>query len=123
MGNSSFADAAAFRNAAVTGQVGVDPDAAQTVLQKIRLGKDQVEALLTGAHNLGVAPKLGANPVGQAMSVKMSQRAAGGGEDSYTQALRNLYTQYDQAEQAIVTAMSRYQEIDDASAEPFAGQA
>ncbi|SFB09046.1 hypothetical protein SAMN05216266_104278 [Amycolatopsis marina] len=122
MGNS-FADAAAFRNAAVTGQVGVDPDAAQTVLQKIRLGKDQVETLLGGASGLGVAPKLGANPVGQAMSAKMSQRAAGGDENSYTQALRNLYTQYDQAEQAIVTAMSRYQEIDDAGAEPFAGQA
>ncbi|WP_199431559.1 hypothetical protein [Qaidamihabitans albus] len=118
MGNSSFADAAAFRNAAATGQVGVDPDAAQTVLSKIRTGKDAVEALLRNADALAAPPKIGANPVGQAMSAKFSDRADGS-RDSYAQALRNLYTQYDQAEQAIVTAMSRYHEIDQAGAEPF----
>ncbi|SFP54261.1 hypothetical protein SAMN05421810_102904 [Amycolatopsis arida] len=119
MGNRSFADAEAFRSAAVSGQIGVDPDAAQTVLRKIRGGKDAVESLLRGAGALAEAPKLGANPVGQAISAKMAKRAAGGDDDSYAQALRNLYIQYDQAEQAIVTAMSRYQEIDDANAQPF----
>ena len=43
MGNSSHADAAAFRQAAVNGQVGIDPDAAETVLNKLRTGKDAVE--------------------------------------------------------------------------------
>lgn len=116
MGNNSSADASAFRSAAVNGQLGVDPDAAQTVLNKIRVGKDAVENLLRNAGNLAEAPKLGANPVGEAISAKVAQRAEGGG-DSYAQALQNLYTQYDQAEQAIVTAMSYYKQIDQDSAD------
>ncbi|MFC4003964.1 hypothetical protein ACFS2C_09375 [Prauserella oleivorans] len=122
MGNSSYADAAAFRNAAATGQVGVDPDAAQAVLSKIRAGKDTVEALLRDAGALATPPKLGANPVGNAIAAKFSDRASGGG-DSYAEALQNLYAQYDHAEHAITTAMSRYHEIDEAGAEPFTGQA
>lgn len=122
MGNSSYADAAAFRNAATTGQVGIDPDAAQAVLNKIRTGKDTVESLLRNSTALSAPPKLGANPVGQAIASKFSDRASGAG-DSYAQALRNLYAQYDDAEQAIVTAMNRYHEFDQASAEPFTGQA
>lgn len=122
MGNSSYADAAAFRNAAATGQIGIDPDAAQTVLTKIRNGKDMIERLLSDAPSLAAPPRIGANPVGNAIAAKFSDRAAGGG-DSYGQALRNLYDQYDQAEQAITTAMSRYHEIDQAGAEPFSGRA
>lgn len=118
MGNSSYADAAAFRDAAATGQVGVDPDAAQGVLTKIRTGKDHIETLLQQADALAAPPKVGANPVGYALAAKFSDRARGGG-DSYALALENLYAQYDQAEQAIVTAMSRYEEIDQAGAEPF----
>jgi hypothetical protein len=118
MGNSSSADAGAFRNAAAAGQVGVDPDAAQAVLKKIRTGKDTVEALLHGSSSLAEAPRLGANPVGQAISAKFSERAEGGG-DSYATALRNLYHQYEQAEQGILTAMARYQEMDRSAAESF----
>ncbi|GAA1942218.1 hypothetical protein [Amycolatopsis minnesotensis] len=122
MGTNSSADASAFRTAALNGQIGVDPDAAQTVLNKIRRGKDAVENLLNGSSSLAEAPKLGANPVGQAISAKFSQRADGGG-DSYKQALRNLYTQYDQAEQAIVAAMGHYKQIDDDSARALRGKA
>lgn len=118
---SSIADAAAFRNAAVSGQIGVDPDAAQTVLQKIRVGKDAIEALLTGAGTLAEAPKLGANPVGQAISEKFSTRADGSGE-SYKDALRNLYAQYDDAEQAVVTAMSRYHEMEQSASDALRSQ-
>lgn len=118
MGNSSSADAAAFKNAAVAGQVGVDPDAAQAVLNKIRTGKDSVEALLNAAGTLAQPPQLGANPVGEAIAAKFVQRADGGG-DSYAAALQNLYHQYEQAEQGIVLAMAKYHEIDHASAEPF----
>ncbi|MFD8499583.1 hypothetical protein [Amycolatopsis sp. NPDC059657] len=117
MGNSA-ADAAAFKDAAVAGQIGVDPDAAQAVLKKIRAGKDSVEALLNGAGALGQPPQLGANPVGAAIAAKSSNRADGGGE-SYAAALKNLYHQYELAEQGIVTAMSKYHEIDDAAAAPF----
>ncbi|WP_414941930.1 hypothetical protein [Amycolatopsis sp. cmx-11-51] len=118
MGNSSLADANAFKNAAAQGQVGIDPDAAQTVLNKIRTGKDAVEALLHRAGDLGQAPKLGNNPVGNAIAAKVANRADGGG-DSYAAALQNLYQQYEAAESGIVTAMARYHEIDQTAAEPF----
>ncbi|GAA4551427.1 hypothetical protein [Amycolatopsis samaneae] len=118
MGTSSVADANAFKAAAVAGQVGIDPDAAQTVLNKIRTGKDAVETLLANAGALAEKPQLGANPVGQAMAAKFEHRAEGG-NDSYAAALRNLLGQYEAAEQGIVTAMARYHEIDHAAAEPF----
>lgn len=122
MGHSSSADAAAFRNAAANGQVGIDPDAAHTVLNKIRNGKDVVESLLGDSAALATSPRIGANPVGNAIAAKFSDRATGG-NDSYGDALRNLYTQYEQAEQAIMTAMSRYTDVDQAGAEPFGGLA
>jgi hypothetical protein len=120
MANSSSADAAAFRNAAANGQLSVDPDAAQIVLNKVRTGKDTVYGLLRDAGALAEAPKLGANPVGQAISEKFSQRADGGG-DSYAQALNNLHAQYEWAEQAIVNAMSHYKQTDQATAEALSG--
>ncbi|MBN6035093.1 MULTISPECIES: hypothetical protein [unclassified Amycolatopsis] len=122
MGNSSLADAAAFRNAAATGQVGVDPDAAQTVLNKIRTGKDAVEALLSGAGTLAEPPKLGANPVGQAIAAKVSDRAQGGG-DSYATALQNLLYQYEQAEQGILAAMKHYQDFEHDTVNALNGRA
>lgn len=115
---NSLADAAAFANAAATGEIGIDPDAAQAVLAKIRSGKDAVENLIAKAGHLGSEPKLGANPVGQAMAAKFSDRAAGGG-DSYVQALRNLHAQYDQVERAIVTAMRNYDELETEAVSTF----
>jgi len=119
MGNTN-ADAAAFRAAAAGGQLGVDPDAAQAVLKKIRTGKDSVENLMRSAAALAEPPKLGANPVGHAIAAKIAQRADGGG-DSYAQALQNLYTQYEQAEQAIVTAMSQYHRVEQDAADALSG--
>ncbi|MBB4687776.1 hypothetical protein [Amycolatopsis jiangsuensis] len=111
-------DANAFRSAAANGQVGIDPDAAHTVLNKIRTGKDAVEALLNSSGVLAQPPKLGNNPVGNAMAAKFVQRADGGG-DSYSSALQNLLGQYQAAEEGIVQAMARYHEIDQSSADPF----
>lgn len=122
MGNSSYGDAAAFRNAAVGGQLGVDPDAAQNVLKKIRAGKDVVENLINSSGTLAEAPKLGANPVGDAIATKFAERADGGG-DSYATALQNLYGQYEQAEQAIVAAMSHYHQIDQDASDALSGRA
>ncbi|HET6500938.1 MAG TPA: hypothetical protein VFG87_09280 [Amycolatopsis sp.] len=119
MGNTN-ADAAAFKAAAVNGQLGVDPDAAQTVLKKIRTGKDSVENLMRAAGALAEPPKLGANPVGDAIAAKFAQRADGGG-DSYALALKNLYAQYDQAEQAIVTAMNQYHRVEQDASDALSG--
>lgn len=114
----SVSDATAFANAAAKGQIGIDPDAAQTVLTKIRKGKDQVEALMTRADSLGTPPKLGANEVGTAIARKFSDRA-NGGTDSYERALSNLHTQYLQVERALVAAIKNYDEIEAAGVESF----
>ncbi|HKN55779.1 MAG TPA: hypothetical protein VJX66_25005 [Amycolatopsis sp.] len=118
MGNSSSADASAFKAAAAAGQVGIDPDAAQVALNKIRTGKDAVEALLSSAGALGNPPQLGANPVGDAIAAKVANRADAGG-DSYTAALQNLLSQYEAAEAGIVSAMAHYHEFDQSAAQPF----
>src|SRR3982074_3209243 len=118
MANSSLADPNAFKNAAVAGQVGIDPDAAQNVLNKIRTGKDAIEVLLNGAGALAQPPKRDRNAVGQAIAAKFVQRADGGG-DSYAAALQNLYSQYEQAQHGIVTATAKYHEVYQASADPF----
>ncbi|MPY97524.1 MAG: hypothetical protein GEU97_05895 [Actinophytocola sp.] len=118
----SLSDATAFATAAATGQIGIDPDAAQTVLKKIRTGKDQVDNLISQSVNLGVAPRLGANPVGAAIAAKYSDRA-NGGRDSYAQALRNLRAQYEQVENAIVAAIKNYDEMEAAGVRSFDGKA
>lgn len=104
-------DTAAFMEAAATGEIGLDPDAAQAVLKKIRSGKDAVDDLITKASDVGVAPQLGANPVGDAMAAKYADRAGGYG-DSYLQALRNLRAQYEQVESAINSAIRNYEEME-----------
>lgn len=115
---NSLSDAAAFANAAATGQIGIDPDEAQTVLNKIRSGKDQVDDLITQSGALGAAPRLGANPVGNAIAAKYSDRA-NGGNDSYVAALRNLRAQYESVEGAIVAAIKNYGEMEAAGIESF----
>lgn len=114
----TLSDATAFVTAAASGQIGIDPDSARTVLSKIRSGKDHVEGLISQATGLGAAPKLGANPVGAAIAAKFSDRATGGG-DSYEQALKNLHAQYDQVEKALVAAIGNYEEMETAHAESF----
>lgn len=114
-------DVAAFASAAASGQIGIDPDSARTVLSKIRSGKDSVEALLRGATGLGAAPKLGANPVGTAIAAKFSHRATGSG-DSYEEALRHLLSQYDQVERALVNAIANYEELEASHADAFRRQ-
>ncbi|MDV6011418.1 hypothetical protein [Haloechinothrix sp. LS1_15] len=108
-------DTAAFMEAAASGEIGIDPDAAQAVLSKIRAGKDAVESLISRTAEVGVLPQLGANPVGEAMSAKYADRASGYG-DSYLQALRNLHAQYEQVEQAINAAIRNYDEMESATA-------
>jgi len=119
--SDGYADAAAFRNAASEGEFGIDPDAAHTVLNKIRAGKDAVDSLLQRAHDMGVPARLGANAVGSAIAAKYAERADGGAA-SYTQALRNLHEQYSDAEQGILTAMRHYDEFDQEAADTFRGQ-
>lgn len=111
-------DVTAFVNAAETGGIGIDPDAAQVVLNKIRVGMDHVEDLMNRSGGLGAEPRLGANPVGLAMARKFAARADGDG-DSYAAALRNLHAQYQQVEAALEAAIRNYGELDAAEAATF----
>lgn len=120
MGNG-YADAAAFRNAASEGEFGIDPDAAHTVLSKIRAGKDAVESMLQRTNGMGVPARLGANSVGHAIASKYAERADGGAS-SYAQALRNLHGQYADAEQGILTAMRHYDDFDRDTADTLRAQ-
>lgn len=104
--------ALAFANSAASGQVAIDPDAAQGALAKIRSGKDTVQRLITDAGVLSERPKLGANPVGQAMAHKMAGRAEGSA-GCYVDELHKLLSQYVKAEEGLVNAMKNFRDTDD----------
>lgn len=108
-------EAAAFAEAAASGEVGIDFDAAQVVLRKVQAGRDALDQLIARAGDVGVQPRLGANPVGESMSAKYADRASGYG-DSYLQALRNLQVQYDEVESAINAAIRNYDEMESETA-------
>lgn len=115
---NSVNDAQAFARAAEQGLIGIDPDAAQTVLNKVRNGKDRVENLLNNAESLAVAPQLGANVVGTAMGKKFADRAAGN-SNSYRFALNNLHAHYEAVEKALVAAMKNYEHMEESVADSF----
>src|SRR2546425_847484 len=92
MGNSSAADANAFKAAAAAGQVGIDPDAAQTALNKIRTGKDAAEAPLSGAGTLAPPPNIVDSARGRSDGFDMgSDRAIANPPNWNAQASQQLY--------------------------------
>ena len=93
-------------------ELGIDPVAGQALLVKVRAGKDAVADLLTRTNALAQPPKLGANPIGEAMAAKVAQRAAEGSGDSYADALRNLYQQYVDIEHKVMSAIDSYLSVD-----------
>lgn len=115
---NSASDAQAFARAAEEGLIGIEPEAAQTVLNKVRHGKDRVETLLHNAESLAVAPRIGANVVGTAIGKKFADRAAGN-NDSYRFALNNLHAHYEAVEKALVAAMKNYDHMEESVADSF----
>lgn len=118
--SSGAPGALAFANSAASGQVAIDPDAAQAALAKIRSGKDTVSRLINDAGVLGERPQLGANPVGQAMAQKMAGRADGSA-GCYVDELRKLLQQYTKAEEGLVSAMNNFRATDDDAVRQLGG--
>lgn len=95
----------AFSNAAASGQVSIEAEAAADALAKLGKVKDQLGDLLQAEHG-GFEVQLGNNPVGQAMSMKSTGRY--NGADSFVAALRILAAQTEKAETALKQCIDNY---------------
>ncbi|OLF07934.1 hypothetical protein [Actinophytocola xanthii] len=110
----------AFSNAAASGQVSIEAAAAEDALAKIGKVKDQLTALLAEAGAAESEVRLGANPVGLAMSRKSVSRYDG--DDSFLAALRLLQDQTDRAERALRLSIDNYVDIDTGHAQHYGRQ-
>jgi hypothetical protein len=107
----------AFSNAAMSGQVYIEADAAADALSRIGKVKDLlVDVMRAGGTGL-TNVQLGANPVGQAMARKSMSRYDG--DDSYLAALRLLHAQTEKAETALKKCIDNYVDTDAGHASKF----
>lgn len=100
----------AFSNAAMSGQVSIEAEAAQDALKKMGKVKDELTLLLKKGGSGATDVQLGANPVGQAMSKKSMGRYDG--DDSFIAALKLLQQQTEKAEIALKQCIDNYVDID-----------
>jgi hypothetical protein len=106
----------AFSNAAMSGQVSIEAEAAADALAKLGKVKDQLTELLQSDHGK-TEVQLGANPVGQAMARKSVGRYDG--DDSFVAALRILLSQTAKAETALNQCIRNYVDTDDLHAATY----
>jgi hypothetical protein len=107
----------AFSNAAMSGQVSIQADAAAEALEKLGKVKDQLTELGNKGGSGAVAVALGANPVGQAMSQKSMGRYDG--SDSFLAAVKLLKEQTEKAEIALKQCIDNYVDEDDLHAATY----
>jgi hypothetical protein len=100
----------AFAGAASSGHVSVDTDAARDVLNKIVTVGGKLAELLDHAGFADTEVRLGANPVGEAMSRKSMSRYRGG--DSFLAVVSRLGEQTEQAERALRQSIDNYAHTD-----------
>lgn len=105
----------AFAGAAASGQVSIDPDAAQDAVTEIGNVKAELEHLAHTGKDAQFQVQLGANPVGEAMAAKSTGRYDGG--DSFMVVVRQLLAETDKAERALQQTMRNYRETDSGSAQ------
>ena len=107
----------AFSNAAMSGQVSIQADAAADALSKMGKVKDQLTQLLATTDHGYTDVQLGANPVGQAMATKSMGRY--NGDDSFMAALTLLAEQTEKAETALKQCIDNYVDEDDLHAATY----
>lgn len=108
---------AAFSNAAMSGQVSIEAEAAADALTKLGKVKDELTDLLSGARGGAAEVQLGANPVGQAMAQKSMGRYDG--SDSFLAALKLLADQTQKAETALKQCINNYVDSDEFEAATY----
>lgn len=96
----------AFSNAAMSGQVSIEAEAAADALAKLGKVKDQLAQLNAAGGHGATNVQLGANPVGEAMAKKSMDRYDGG--DSFMAAIALLADQTDKAERALKQCIDNY---------------
>jgi hypothetical protein len=101
----------AFSNAAMSGQVSIEAEAAADALAKLGKVKDHLTDLLMGGRGGSNEVQLGANPVGEAMAQKSMGRFDG--SDSFMAALRLLADQTEKAETALKQCIDNYVDEDE----------
>lgn len=107
----------AFSNAAMSGQVSIEAEAAADALAKLGKVKDQLNELFSATGHGGTDVLLGANPVGQAMAKKSTGRYDG--DDSFMAAVKLLASQTDKAEKALKQCIDNYVDEDDLRAATY----
>jgi cyanate lyase len=107
----------AFSDAAMSGQVYIEADAAADALAKIGEVKDQLDLLQTDTFHGATDVQLGANPVGQAMARKSMGRYDG--SDSFMAAITLLSQQTAKAEAALKKCIDNYVDIDGSHAAKY----
>ncbi len=107
----------AFSNAAASGQVSIEAEAAADALAKLGKVKDELALLLRSSRGGATKVQLGANPVGVAMSQKSMGRYDG--DDSFVAALTLLADQTQKAETALKQCIDNYVDEDDLHAATY----
>ena len=102
---------AAFSNAAMSGQVSIEAEAAADALAKLGKVKDQLAKLNSAGGHGATDVQLGANPVGQALAQKSMGRYDGA--DSFMAAIKLLADQTEKAELALKQSIDNYVDEDD----------
>jgi hypothetical protein len=100
----------AFSNAAASGQVSIEADAAADALTRMGKVKNELQDLLRSGGEGTTSVQLGGNPVGQAMSQKSMGRYDGA--DSFMVAVQQLLDQTDKAERALKQCIDNYVDTD-----------
>jgi hypothetical protein len=101
----------AFSNAAMSGQVSIEAEAAADALTKLGKVKDELHSLLQKSRGGVGKVQLGANPVGMAMAKKSMGRFDG--DDSFLAAVTLLAKQAEKAETALKQCIDNYVDEDE----------
>lgn len=110
-----MADVAALDTAVRTGEVVIEPEAGERLLDTLRRQADAAADWIDRLRGMSRPVPLGTNWVGRAMSGKFERRADG--EDvSFVSVLDQYHRMLVQARAAIDEAMRRYQATDDGAA-------
>jgi hypothetical protein len=107
----------AFAGAAASGQVSVDPDAAQEALTEIGNVKAELEDLLHTGGDAQFQVQLGSNQIGEAMAAKSLGRY--GGDDSFMAAVKQLLQETEKAERALQQSIQNYVDTDTGSSQKY----